>query len=82
MNEYARTISSIADGLARRTGRCADDLPVRVLAGAVVGTMMAIFLPQKLAENATPDMDASMVGPESVTRIDEALGLLEAGLPL
>ena len=82
MNEFARTINTISDGLARHTGRCAHDLPVRVLAGAVVGTMMAIFLPEKLARDEAPDMDASRVGPDSVTRIDEALGLLEAGLPL
>jgi len=82
MNEYARTINTIAVALARRTGRCADDLRVRVMAGAVVGTMMAIFLPEQLDENAAPDMDAGRVGPESVTRVDEALALLEAGLPL
>ena len=83
MNEFARTINQIADALAGRTGRCATDTPVRVMAGAVVGTMMAVFLPEKLAVvDPAADIDPSYVGPESVTRIDEALALLEAGLPL
>src|SRR5215469_8841460 len=42
MNEFARTINVIAAALARRTGRAPDDLRVRVVAGAVVGAMMAI----------------------------------------
>jgi AcrR family transcriptional regulator len=82
MNEFARTISAISVALALRTGRCADEMPIRVLAGAVVGAMMAIFLPDRLVEGQVPDLDASHVGPHSVTRIDEALALLEAGLPL
>jgi AcrR family transcriptional regulator len=83
MNEFARTINAIATALATRTGLCADDLRIRVLAGAVVGTMMAVFLPERIGEgDAGVDMDASRVGPDSVERIDEALALLEAGLPL
>jgi AcrR family transcriptional regulator len=81
MNEFARTINTIALALASRTGRRSDDLRVRVMAGAVVGTMMAVFLPEELA-GEMPELHASEVGPDSVARIDEALGLLEAGLPL
>jgi AcrR family transcriptional regulator len=83
MNEFARTIDQIAEALASRTGRCACDIPVRVMAGAVVGAMMAIVLPEKLAvADGAADLEPCFVGPESVARIDEALALLEAGLPL
>jgi AcrR family transcriptional regulator len=83
MNEFARTINAIAVALAVRTSGCSGDLRIRVLAGAVVGTMMAVFLPEQLDEGAgAPDLDAGHVGPESVEHIDEALALLEAGLPL
>jgi AcrR family transcriptional regulator len=83
MNEFARTINAIAAALAIRTGRCADDLRIRVLAGAVVGTMMAVFLPERVDEGGDGgDIDASRVGPDAVERIDEALAMLEAGLPL
>jgi AcrR family transcriptional regulator len=81
MNEFARTINAIAGALATRTGRCHDDLRVRVMAGSVVGAMMAIFLPEQLAEADSPP-DLAHVGPKSIDRIDEALGLLEDGLPL
>ena len=60
-----------------------QNLIVAVENGAVVGTMMAVFLPERIDEGDTAvDMDASRVGPEAVERIDEALALLEAGLPL
>ncbi len=85
MNEFARTINAVAAALAARVGRDPDDVRVRVLAGAVVGVMMAVFLPAQL-EAATDEeaeaMAADWLGPGSVARIDEALSLLEAGLPL
>ena len=82
MNEFSRTISVIAGAVAARTGRCADDLQVRVLAGAVIGVMMSIFLPEQLTADPGPEAGHDMLGPESVARIDEALALLEAGLPI
>ena len=85
MNEFSRTINVIAEALASRAGRDPHDLPVRVLAGAVVGVMMAVFLPDKLDAETEAEAEAlaeALTGPESVDRIDEALALLEAGLPL
>ncbi len=82
MNEFARTINVVAGALAARTGRRADDLRVRVLAGAVIGVMMSVFLPEHLAAGPGPEAGHDMIGPESVARIDEALALLEDGLPL
>jgi AcrR family transcriptional regulator len=82
MNEFSRTISAIAGALAARTGRRADDLRVRVLAGAVIGVMMSIFLPEELGEELGPGDGAPLFGPDAASRIDEALALLEEGLPL
>jgi AcrR family transcriptional regulator len=85
MNEFARTITAVSKALAVRTGRCSGDLRIRVLAGAVIGVMMAVFLPEELDElegGSAPDLHAELIGPESVEGIDEALALLEAGLPL
>jgi AcrR family transcriptional regulator len=85
MNEFARTINAIAAALGERVGRPPEDLQVRVLAGAVVGVMMALFLPGKF-ETSTPaeeeDLTTGWLGPETAARIDEALALLESGLPL
>jgi AcrR family transcriptional regulator len=83
MNEVARSSSVITDALAERTGLPRDDLRIRVLAGAILGVMMTTFLPEKLATETDPDdVDYQWMGPDSVNRIDEALALLEAGLPL
>ena len=83
MNEFARTINVIADVLARRAGRPADDFRVRVLAGAVIGVMMSVLLPGESAGGAEAEAaSVAGLGPEAITRIDEALALLESGLPL
>jgi hypothetical protein len=83
MSEFARTIDAIAGALASRVGRAPDDLRVRVLAGAVIGVMMSVFLPEHLAPEPGAEAAADQwLGPQSVSRIDEALALLEEGLPL
>ena len=85
MNEFSRTIGVIAEALAGRTGRAPDDFQVRVFAGAVVGVMMSVFLPDKLDADSEAQAEAiagTSLGPDAVTRIDEALALLEEGLPL
>jgi AcrR family transcriptional regulator len=76
MDEFSRTIAVIADALAKRSGRPADDLAVRTMAGAIVGVIMSITMPW---EGWSSDRQAieDMFG-----RIDQGLALLEAGLPL
>jgi AcrR family transcriptional regulator len=76
IDEFARSIHSIAALFAKRSGRKEDDLAVRTMAGAVVGVMMAVTLP--LWENEAADF--SLV--DSLFQLSEALGLLETGLPL
>jgi AcrR family transcriptional regulator len=75
MDEFARSIAVVADAVARRAGRPADDLAVRTIAGAIIGVIMAITLPwEGWTEQASFE--------DSFARIDDGLALLEAGLPL
>ena len=74
MDELTRTIEAAVDALAKRTGRPRDDLAVRVWAGAVFGVIMAVMGRETYSEGNV-DM-------RSFERIDEALALLEDGLPL
>jgi AcrR family transcriptional regulator len=74
-DELATTIQGMADALAKRAGRDPDDLAVRTIAGAVLGIMITVTMPwTNLARE-----DAST---DAFRRVDEALALLEAGLPL
>jgi AcrR family transcriptional regulator len=75
VDELARAIGGIAEALAKRSGRAPDDLAVRTVAGAVVGVIMAITLPWEGWAEGREFAD-------SFGAIDEALALLEAGLPL
>ncbi len=75
MDEFARSIAVVAEAVARRAGRPADDLAVRTVAGAIIGVIMAITLPWAgWTEQASFE--------DTFARIDEGLALLEAGLPL
>jgi AcrR family transcriptional regulator len=75
LDELARTIGVFAEAVAKRAGRPADDLAVRTVAGAIMGVIMAITIPwEGFAE--TQDFEGT------IGHIDEALALLEAGLPL
>jgi AcrR family transcriptional regulator len=75
LDEFARTIGALAGALGKRAGRPADDLGVQAAAGAIIGVIMAITLPWEGWSTGDSLED-------SFGRIDEALGLLEAGLPL
>jgi AcrR family transcriptional regulator len=75
LDEFARTIAVMSEALAKRSGRPADDLTVRTIAGAIIGVIMSITLPwDGWSDRQTIE--------ETFGRIDTALGLLEAGLPL
>jgi AcrR family transcriptional regulator len=79
IDEFVRTINQIAEAIAQRTGRGADDFEVRTVAGAVMGVIMSVTVP------ASTDIFTSE-GMSDVTdmfaRIDRALEYLERGLPL
>lgn len=76
MDEFARTISVVGEALAKRAGRSADDLAVRTTAGAVIGVIMSITMPWDDWSNDRRTIE------DMFERIDQALALLEAGLPL
>jgi AcrR family transcriptional regulator len=74
LDELSRTIEMIAQALASRAGREADDPAVRTMAGAIIGVIMATTLPWATSEE---------VGIREIfRRIDAGLAHLEAGLPL
>jgi AcrR family transcriptional regulator len=75
-DEFARTISVVGEALAKRAGRPPDDLAVRATAGAVIGVIMAITMPWDDWSNDRRTLQ------DTFERIDQALALLEAGLPL
>ncbi len=56
LDEFARTIDVTAAVLARRSGRKADDVAVRALAGAIFGVILASTLP--VLEQGQIDLDA------------------------
>jgi AcrR family transcriptional regulator len=76
MDEFARTIGVISEALAKRAGRPADDLAVRTAAGAVIGVIMSITMPWEGWSSERQNIG------DMFQRIDQALALLEAGLPL
>jgi AcrR family transcriptional regulator len=75
LDEFARTIAVMSEALAKRSGRPADDLTVRTIAGAIIGVIMSITMPwDGWSDRQTIE--------ETFGRVDKALALLEAGLPL
>ena len=75
MDEFTRTIEVIAEAAAKRSGRDPNDFAARILAGAIVGVIMAATMPWTDWAQTQPDTDM-------LDRIDAALAQLEAGLPL
>ncbi len=69
--DIAELVGQVAELLAKRTGRSADDFAVRNLAGAVLGVAMATML----AWSDDPPADLGQL-------FDRGLAHLEAGLPL
>jgi AcrR family transcriptional regulator len=70
LEEFARTSKVIAEAVAARSGKAADDFPVQVFAGAIVGIAMAAWFDDPGNLEAFGD------------RFERGLALLEAGLPL
>jgi AcrR family transcriptional regulator len=79
IDEFVRTINQISGALAARTGRNAEDFEVRNMAGAIIGVIMSVTLPES-AETWNPELMSDVPG--LFARIDKALEHLEHGLPL
>jgi AcrR family transcriptional regulator len=71
LDQFVSAMLMLGVVLAERTGRQPDDMAVRTLAGAVVGTAMAVMF------TVLDDKDADLA-----TLIDEAMDHLETGLEL
>jgi AcrR family transcriptional regulator len=74
VGQYAAEIDDLGAAVARRTGRSPTDVVVRTWAGACIGVLLSVS--QAVAE------DESDRPPDFAATLDEALGLLEDGLPL
>jgi AcrR family transcriptional regulator len=73
LHQYAAAVDLLATVVAERAGVPADDFPARVLAGAVIGSLLAA-LPRGVDE---PALDH-----DEFDSMERALDLLQAGLPL
>ncbi|HEY0807607.1 MAG TPA: TetR family transcriptional regulator [Pseudonocardiaceae bacterium] len=71
MDNYMKSMTMIAEILAERIGRPADDFPVQVFAGALVGVALATM------QGVINHPEDSFMG-----LLDRGFELLEAGLPL
>jgi AcrR family transcriptional regulator len=71
LEAFIKTVQQLADLVAVRVGRPADDVAVLTFAGALLGVMFAILL----STNEDPATDF-------MSMIDTGLAYLEAGLPL
>ena len=75
MDDFSRTVTLMAGGVARRTGLSPDDLRVRAVSGAIFGAIMAATAPWD-------DYRSGHINTQLFDRVDEALAVLEEGLSL
>jgi AcrR family transcriptional regulator len=79
IDEFARTINQIGDAVAARAGRRSDDFEVRTVAGAIIGVIMSVTVPDA---TDTWQPEAMLDVADLFARIDRALEYLERGMPL
>lgn len=71
LDQFVIGLDLLADELALRTGRPADDVAVRALAGAVVGVGLAVIS----AAAKDPGADLAVLLDEAITALPEGLAL-------
>jgi len=79
IDEFVRTINQVAEAVALRTGRGATDFEVRTMAGAIVGVIISVAVPETsdtFTAEGMSDVD------DLFARIDRALAYLERGMPV
>jgi len=79
IDEFVRTINLVTDAIARRTGRSAADFEIRTIAGAIIGVIMSVAMPES-SDTFTGEGMSDLL--EMFARIDQALEYLERGLPM
>ncbi|EQD38901.1 TetR family transcriptional regulator, partial [mine drainage metagenome] len=72
LDEFAQTIHLFAVAAAERFGRGPDEPDVRAFAGAIVGVILSLWMLMQADETLT----------DLPRLVDDAINLLEAGLPL
>ncbi len=71
VHEMIRGAQMVADELAARLGRPADDFELRIFAGALMGGLMAVMVP--MLEEGSVDM---------LAQLDRAFEFIEKGMPI
>lgn len=71
LDDFLTTTQQLAELVAKRVGRSADELPVHIFVGAVTGALLAAFIARGKDRNT-----------DFYALIDESLRYLEAGMPL
>ena len=79
IDEFVRTINQIADAVALRTGRGRAEFEVRTLAGAIIGVIMSVTIPETSDTFTAEGMSDVR---DLFARIDAALEYLERGMPI
>jgi AcrR family transcriptional regulator len=72
MEEFANSLLGLSELIGERVHRAQGDPAIRAMAGAIMGVVLSVTM--------TPRADPTLLN--MVGDIDEALALLEAGLPL
>jgi AcrR family transcriptional regulator len=81
MGEFTRTIEAVSEEVAQRAGRDHGDFTDRILAGAVIGAILAAALPEpKEPKEPTEPEKPDEPGADLPARFDAALAYLETGL--
>ena len=75
LDDFSRTITMMAEAMAKRTGRNPDDLAVRAVSGAIFGVVLAVTTPWE-------NYSGSHINPDLFARMDAGLAHLENGLRL
>ncbi|HXZ66884.1 MAG TPA: TetR family transcriptional regulator [Streptosporangiaceae bacterium] len=79
IDEFVRTINQIAEAIALRAGRSADEFEARTIAGAIIGVVMSATAP---GSTDTWNVEGMSDVADVFARIDRGLEYLERGLPL
>ena len=75
MDDFSRTITVMAEAMAKRTGLSPDDLRVRTASGAIFGAIMAATAPWDTYK-------ADQINADLFQRVDDALAVLQESLQL
>ncbi len=83
IDEVLRAFWLFAEAVAERVESLPEALPVRTFTGALLGALMGAYLPvADEGQGGAREIVALALSDQRMQQIDQALALLEAGLPL